>query len=186
MRIEPLPRSCTLLFNACQEPHEDIGSFALRQQGHFLRLKREDSRGIHDENILLRDHLIEGLRDAAIMGEFRTKILLNNKLTFEHVKAELLLREHAYGEIIEHAQCLTTRGEKYSNNGNVKNLEQIKYELREEMTKQMALQFNELSQSLIKEIRAELHQNHRNSSDWNQHQYRPMAKGESRPRASSN
>lgn len=116
-------------FNARQEPHEDISSFALRLQEHFVRLKRKDSRGLNDENILLRDHLIEGLRDAAIRGEFRAKILLNDNLTFEAVKAELIVREYAYGETVEQVQCFATRGERYSNNCNVKDLEQIKLKL---------------------------------------------------------
>ena len=54
-------------FNACQEPYEDISSFALRLQEDFLRLKKKDLRGIRDD-VLRRDHLIEGLRDSATRG----------------------------------------------------------------------------------------------------------------------
>ncbi|KAK7926300.1 hypothetical protein WMY93_008610 [Mugilogobius chulae] len=46
--------------------HEDLSSFALRLQEHFQRLKRKDPRGISEDNVLLRDHLVEGLRDATL------------------------------------------------------------------------------------------------------------------------
>ena len=134
-------------FNARQETHEDISSFALRLQEDFLRLKRKDSRGLRDDDVLLRDHLIEGLRDPTTKGEFRAKILLDDSLTFETIKAELFLREQAYGQTFEQAQCFTMRGHNHGNTPNVKDLEQIKSQLRDEMNTQMTTKFNELSQS---------------------------------------
>lgn len=173
-------------FNARQETHEDISSFALRLQEHFLRLKRKDPRGMNDEDILLRDHLVEGLRDTALRGEFRTKILMNDQLTFAEIKAELILREHVYGEMVDPVQCFAAKGERYKT-CNAKDMEQIKSELWEDMNKQMTTQFNDLSQTLIKEIRSELHQATQGTLDWKQtDQSRSRKKGGSRPRVYSN
>lgn len=164
-------------FNARQEPHEDVSSFALRLQECFQRLKKKDSRGIGNDDVLLRDHLVEGLRDASVRGEFRTKILMDDTLTFDSIKNELVLREQAYGEAAGLLQCFTTRGE---NKPTFKDLEQIKMELKAEMTKQMTNQFDELSQTLIKEVRAELNQTRVSDFDYN-----PTKRG-FRPRISSN
>lgn len=155
-------------FNARQDPHEDVGSFALRLQEYFQRLKKKDSRGIGDDDVLLRDHLVDGLRDSSVRGEFRTKILIDDSLTFDSIKNELVLREQAYGETVGHLQCFNTRGDNCINKHNVKDLEQIKSELKEEMTKHINSQFNELSQSLIKEVRAELAQARVPNSDFQQ------------------
>lgn len=59
---------------------------------------------------MLREHLIEGLRDSTTKGEFRDKILLEDNLTFEAIKAKLCLKEQSYGETFEQAQCLAMRG----------------------------------------------------------------------------
>lgn len=172
-------------FNARQEPHEDISSFALRLQEDFLRLKKKDSRGIRDDDVLLRDHLIEGLRDSAMRGEFRAKILLDDSLTFQTIKAELSLREQAYGETFEQAHCLAMRGHNQVNFPHVKDLEQIKTQLRDEMNTQMSNKFNELSQSLIQEIRSELHQRTPREAEWSQPAPRSGPPRRNRPRLGS-
>lgn len=142
-------------FNITQEPQEDIDSFALRIQEHFARLKRRDARGLRDEDVLLRDVLIDGLRDPAMRGEFRSKVLLNDDVTFEQVKTEMLVRERAYGAKQDQVQCFATRGHSSSLNSD---LEQMKRQLKEEMNDQIASKFKELSQCLISEIRTELQQ----------------------------
>ena len=60
-------------FNITQEPQEDIDSFALWIQEHFARLKRRDARGLRDEDVLLRDVLIDGLRDPAMRVSLEVK-----------------------------------------------------------------------------------------------------------------
>lgn len=93
---------------------------------------------------MLRDHLIESLRDPRKRDEFQTKILLDDTLTFENVKDELYLREQAYGEPSERVQCFTLKGHD-SDGVNAKNLDQIKLQLREEMNTQMSARFTGLS-----------------------------------------
>lgn len=174
-------------FNAKQQPHEDISTFALRLQEDFNRLKNKDPRGINDTDVLLRDHLIEGLRDPATRGEFRTKILLNDELTFETIKDELCLREQAYGETFEQAQCFTLKGHD-SKAVNTKDFEQFKSQFREEMNMQMTAKFTELSKTIVSEIRSELQRTPPGSahtSGWNPPftPTRPVGRG--RPRMNS-
>lgn len=175
-------------FNAKQQPQEDISTFALRLQEDFNRLKNKDPRGINENDVLLRDHLIEGLRDPATRGEFRAKILLDDTLTFETVKDELCLREQAYGETFEQAQCFTLKGHE-SNPVSAKDFEQLKVQLREEMNTQMTDKFTELSKTIISEIRTELQRTPpagpADTQSWSSQFPQSRSSGRNRPRTNS-
>lgn len=93
---------------------------------------------------------------------------MDDSLTFQTIKAELSLREQAYGETFEQAHYLAMRGHNQVNFPNVRDLEQIKTQLRDEMNTQMSTKCNELSQSLIEEIRSELHQRTPRGAEWSQ------------------
>lgn len=96
----------SLFFSCRQKSTENIREFSLRLQELFSRMKKRDSRGIGDEDILIRDQFLSGLQDVMLRRELRAKILLNDGLSFTDIRREAVLRVEAFeGEESTVVQC---------------------------------------------------------------------------------
>ena len=159
----------SLYFSCTQAAGETTRTFALRLQETFRRLQNKDPRGIGNVDVLLRDQFVDGLRDTTLRRELRTKMLLQEDLTFAQVKQEVLARVEVYGEeeIPTQAYVVQQNNPVQSNatrplgqshvphheNRMIAELQQMRQELRKEMMSEFRDQFTSLSRELIQEVR---------------------------------
>lgn len=168
----------SLYFSCTQEARETTRTFALRLQELFRRLQNRDPRGIGNEDVLLRDQFVDGLRDTTLRRELRTKLLLQEGLTFAQVRQEVLARVEVYGEEEIPAQSYAVQQSNplvqpsaaprlhspvqsyVSNQANpvTLDLQQMKDDMQKELMSEFREQFTSLSRELIQEVRGGWHQ----------------------------
>lgn len=80
-------------FNCRQGPTQSIRSFALQLRELFVRLKNRDNHGLGDEDTLMRDQFLLGLRDGPIRQCLKTQLRRDTDLTYEAIRREALALE---------------------------------------------------------------------------------------------
>lgn len=82
----------SLFFNCRQKAEESVQGFALRLQECCQHMMIRDAQSIRNENALLRDQFLSGLREVSLRWELLAQVALNDTLTFAEVKKEAVMR----------------------------------------------------------------------------------------------
>lgn len=142
----------SLFFNCRQQSEESVRVFALRLQECWQKMMVSDAENILNPDVLMRDQFIAGLFDGGLKRDLRLKVTLDNTLKFADVKTEAVLRAgleedgQAYCGVVKTAPQQRPWED---------DLQKLKVELKTELTKEVELQVNNLSQTLLQGIREE-------------------------------
>ncbi|XP_062383843.1 uncharacterized protein LOC134071222 isoform X2 [Sardina pilchardus] len=96
----------TQFFNCRQESGQSLKSFSLRLRELFSRLK-ERRDGLANEDPVLRDQFIMGLKDDHVRRELRQQVRRNSGLSFADVWKEALALEEEQNDGWPTTSCLT-------------------------------------------------------------------------------
>lgn len=134
-------------FNYRQGPQQDLRAYSLRLREQYARLKGRRNHGLGDEDTLLRDQFLLGLRDGPIRQSLRLQLRQDPMLTFDDLRREALAQETDHTEAIASTACMGTFTPAASAQTD------WKQELRTELMKNVQEQMAELSQMLLAELR---------------------------------
>ncbi|KAL2085948.1 hypothetical protein ACEWY4_019268 [Coilia grayii] len=125
-------------------------SFSLQVRELFARLKKRDPTGLGNEDALVRDQFIMGLRDGPICQSLRQQLRQDPTLSFDPIRREALALEQDQAEAIEQPACMATSAAGASAPGPTTEWRQ---ELRAEIMQEVNNQMAELSKALLEELR---------------------------------
>nr|XP_055037949.1 uncharacterized protein LOC129425910 [Misgurnus anguillicaudatus] len=97
-------------FNCKQGPHQSIRAFALKLREQYTRLQRRRDHGIGDEETLLRDQFLLGLREGPLRQNLRVQFRRDPELTFDDLKKEAMALEGDQAEAKETPVCAAVSG----------------------------------------------------------------------------
>lgn len=137
-------------FNCRQGPTQSIRSFALQLRELLVRLKNRDNHGLGDEDALMRDQFLLGLREGPIRQCLKTQLRRDARLTYEAIRKEALALELDQQETNEQpvnvaasSACAPVQPPTTD----------WKRELQAEIMKDVKQQMAELSKTLLEELR---------------------------------
>lgn len=138
-------------FNCKQGPKQPLRSFSLQVRELFNRLKRREDSGLPaDDDKLLRDQFILGLRDGQLKQTLKLQLRGNAALKFEDIQKEALALEMDQVEPDAHAtDCFAASATPRDSTP----MADWKKELREEIMKDVKEQMSHLSKTLLDELR---------------------------------
>lgn len=151
----------SLFFNCRQHSEEGVRGFALRLQECWQKMMVKDAANILNPEVLMRDQFISGLSDEGLKRDLRLKVTLNNDLKFSDVKTEAVLRAGLEEE--GHAYCGAVRNATQKQPWE-DDLKKLKVELKAELSKEVEVQVNNLSQTLLQGIREEFQKSRQQGS----------------------
>ncbi|KAL2086283.1 hypothetical protein ACEWY4_017342 [Coilia grayii] len=131
---------------------QSIRSFALQLRELFVRLRNRDDHGLGNEDALMRDQFLLGLRDSPIRQCLKTQLRRDPALTYEAIRREALALELDQQEADEQSigvaaatssACAPTTS----------SATDWKRELHIEIMKDVKAQMAELSRTLLEELR---------------------------------
>lgn len=93
-------------FNCRQGPGQTLRSFSLRLREQFTRLKGRRDHGLRDEDTLLQDQFLMGLRDGPIRQSPRLQLRHDPTLSFDDLRQEALFLELDHTETSDPPTCL--------------------------------------------------------------------------------
>lgn len=134
-------------FNFRQGPRQDLRAYSLRLRELYTRLKERADHGLGEENTLLRDQFLLGLRDGPIRQSLRLQLRQDPTLAFEALRREALAQEADRAETPDPPACMAASGICPPT------VVDWKQELRAELMKDVKEQMAELSKALIGELR---------------------------------
>lgn len=137
-------------FNCKQGPRQTLRAFALRLREQFARLKGRQDHGLGEEETLLRDQFLLGLREGPIRQSLRLQLRRDPGLTFEGLRREALALEQDHAETVDPSVCMATSGVYTPTSSEVSDWKQA---LRTELMKDVREQMTELSRTLLEELR---------------------------------
>lgn len=137
-------------FNCKQGPRQSIRAFALRLREQFTRLQRREDHGLGDEETLLRDQFLLGLKEGPVRQSLRVQFRRDPALRFEDLKKEAIALEGDQVEVKDAPVCEAVSGPAATAPGGMDWKQALKMELLRDVKEQMA----ELSKTLVEELRS--------------------------------
>lgn len=137
-------------FNCRQAPRQSIRAFALQLRELLARLKNREDHGLGEEDTLMRDQFLLGLRDGPIRQCLKSQLRRTATLTYEDLRKEALELELDQQETDEPpasvaASCTCAPAPPAASDW--------KRELHMEIMKDVKEQMAELSKTLLEEMR---------------------------------
>ena len=142
----------TQFFNCRQGPRQNVRAFTLQLREQFSRLKGRQDHGLGDEEVLLRDQFLLGLREGPVRQSLRVQLRREPDLTFEELRGEALALERDHAASVDPPSCLATNATSVPPPPAISDWKQA---LREELKKDVREQLSEMSKSLVAELRRE-------------------------------
>ncbi|XP_062386073.1 uncharacterized protein LOC134073108 [Sardina pilchardus] len=140
-------------FNCRQGPTQSIRSFALQLRELFVRLKNRDNHGLGDEDALMRDQFLLGLRDGPIRQCLKTQLRRDANLTYEAIRKEALALELDQQETNEQPVSVAASS---ASAPAPPSTTDWKRELHAEIMKDVKEQMAELSRTLLEDLCKEI------------------------------
>lgn len=137
-------------FNFRQGPRQSLHAYSLRLREQYTLLKERCDHGLGDEDTLLRDQFLLGLRDGPIRQSLRLQLRQDPTLSFEALRREALAQEIDYTETTDPSACMAASG---TCTPTALVSVDWKQELRAELMKDVKEQMAELSKTLLDELR---------------------------------
>ena len=145
-------------FNCKQKNDENVNTFILRLREVFSRWREQDADGTDQQDDLLLDQLIVGLRAGPIKQELSRQIRRDETMTFTAVCSEARALERELQE--EEDPTLSHRVMAPTSRDTKVDLEalkdQIRADLRQGLIGEMKEQMKALSANLMEEVKAQL------------------------------
>ncbi|XP_073721664.1 uncharacterized protein [Misgurnus anguillicaudatus] len=135
-------------FNCKQGPHQSIRAFALKLREQYTRLQRRRDHGLGDEETLLRDQFLLGLREGPLRQNLRVQFRRDPELTFDDLKKEAMALEGDQAEVKEAPVCAAVSGPAATSE-----VTDWKQALKMELLKDVRDQMAELTKALVGELR---------------------------------
>lgn len=142
----------TQFFNCRQGPRQTIRPFTLQLREQFTRLRGRQDHGLGDEETLLRDQFLLGLREGPVRQSLRVQLRRTPDLTFEELRQEALALERDHTEGMDPPSCLAANA---VSGPSAPVTSDWKHALREELKRDIREQMSELSKSVVEELRRE-------------------------------
>lgn len=136
-------------FNCRQGPTQSIRSFALQLRELFVRLKNREHHGLGEEDVLMRDQFLLGLRDGPIRQCLKSQLRRDVNLTYEAIRKEALALELDQQET--EAQPVSVAAS--STCPPTPSATDWKRELHAEIMKDVKAHMAELSKTILEEMR---------------------------------
>lgn len=140
----------TQFFNCKQGPGQTLRAFALRLREQFSRLKSREHHGLGEEETLLRDQFLLGLREGPIRQSLRVQLRRDAALTFEDLRREALALEQDHHQTVETPVCMAASGTSAPTQPELTDWKQA---LRAELMKDVREEMAEFSKSILGELR---------------------------------
>lgn len=137
-------------FNFRQGPRQSLRAYSLRLREQYTLLKERRDHGLGDEDTLLRDQFLLGLRDGPIRQNLRLQLRQDPTLSFEALRREALAQETDYTETTDLSACMAASGT--CTPAALVSVD-LKQELRAELMKDVKEQMAEFSKTLLDELR---------------------------------
>lgn len=163
MYAKPVSKSQlrSTFFNCKQKVDETVDAFILRLRELFYKWQEQDEEGAADDNNLLLDQLMGGLKRGQIKQELNRQLRRQNRMTFKEACREARALAQEFQE--EEEEVLSNRVQYTPHRPTAPNPEQlktqIKAELKEELLGEIKTEIKEqlksLSSELVSEIRAQ-------------------------------
>lgn len=137
-------------FNCRQETNQSLRSFSLRLRELFSRLKQKDPTGLEQEDVLLRDQFIMGLKEGSIHQELRWQVRKTPCVSFDEIKMEALALEEEQEKQWAPPACLAVRRQ---TPGDTKPLADWKQELHMEILNEVKGQMTAMTKTILDELK---------------------------------
>lgn len=137
----------TQFFNCRQESGQSLKSFSLHLRELFSRLK-ERRDGLANEDSVLRDQFIMGLKDDHVRRELKQQVRRNPDLSFEDVWKESLSLEEEQNDVWPATSCLAVS--KHSDTSS-----DWKQTFKAEILKEVREQMTVMTKTLLEELKNE-------------------------------
>nr|XP_055037252.1 deleted in malignant brain tumors 1 protein-like [Misgurnus anguillicaudatus] len=131
-----------------QGPHQSIRAFALKLREQYACLQRRQDHGLGDEETLLRDQFLLGLREGPLRQNLRVQFRRDPELTFDDLKKEAMALEGDQAEVKETPVCAAVSGPAAASE-----VTDWKQALKMELLKDVRDQMAELTKTLVGELR---------------------------------
>lgn len=137
-------------FNCKQGSGQTLRAFALRLREQFSRLRSREHHGLGDEETLLRDQFLLGLREGPVRQSLRLQLRRDAALTFEDLRKEALALEQDHHQTVEAPVCMAGSGTSAPVPSEPTDWKQA---LRAELMKDVREEMAEFSKTILGEFR---------------------------------
>lgn len=137
-------------FDCRQKPGETMRAYILRLRELGSRLQRNDPINPNQFDHVLRDQLIAGLREGSMKQELRKVVYKNGDLTFNEVKTEAMMFEEFQVDQWHDPSCMAVEQPRALTHSPW----DWKQEFKNEVLKEVKLQMETMTKTLLDQLRA--------------------------------